>query len=174
MRIHHSRIFVTLALPLLLACVSAALASEKILHTFVTGKDGAIPETGVISDGAGNLYGTAFLGGVDNQGVIFKLAPTASGPWKESILYHSPAAEMAAIPWVSPLTPLAISTASRKTVAVQRTDFPAAKALAAARSSGFPPAAPADGPSTCFMPSRESMTAKVPSVSQPTLRATSS
>ena len=88
MRIHYSRIFVTLALALLVAIAPAASASEKILHTFVDGKDGAIPETGVISDGAGNLYAPVFLGGVNNKGVIVKLAPNTTGSWKESIIYH--------------------------------------------------------------------------------------
>ena len=72
MRLNHSRIFVTLALALLCALAPAAFAAEKVLHTFVDGKDGAIPGVGVISDGAGNLYGTSFLGGINNRGVIFK------------------------------------------------------------------------------------------------------
>ena len=48
---------------------------EKILHDFCTGdcSDGAFPN-GLIIDAKGNLYGTAFDGGVGN-GTIFKITP---------------------------------------------------------------------------------------------------
>jgi uncharacterized repeat protein (TIGR03803 family) len=52
--------------------------------------DGAFPESGVILDAAGNLYGTAAgggLGGPNGYGVIFELTPSASG-WSESVLYN--------------------------------------------------------------------------------------
>lgn len=86
MNLHTSRIFTAvLTLGLLTASSSA---SEKVLHTFTAGKDGALPFGSVISDSAGNLYGAATEGGAFGVGVIFKLTPTASGPWQETILYH--------------------------------------------------------------------------------------
>jgi uncharacterized repeat protein (TIGR03803 family) len=46
--------------------------NETILHVFAGGTtDGALPESTLISDGKGNLYGTTTYGGVANGGVIF-------------------------------------------------------------------------------------------------------
>jgi len=45
---------------------------EQVLHAF-TGLDGALPFSGVIVDGAGNLYGTAYQGGAADGGVVFKV-----------------------------------------------------------------------------------------------------
>jgi uncharacterized repeat protein (TIGR03803 family) len=49
---------------------------EKILHDFCTGdcSDGVFPN-GLIIDAKGNLYGTAFGGGVNNKGTIFMITP---------------------------------------------------------------------------------------------------
>ena len=50
--------------------------AEKILHDFCTGdcSDGVFPN-GLIIDAKGNLYGTAFGGGVNNKGTIFMITP---------------------------------------------------------------------------------------------------
>jgi uncharacterized repeat protein (TIGR03803 family) len=45
----------------------------SVLYTFTGGSDGAGPDAGVISDTAGNLYGTTFSGGTSGQGVVYKL-----------------------------------------------------------------------------------------------------
>lgn len=64
--------------------------TEDTLHTFTNGSDGAKPNSGVILDNAGNLYGTAAIGGGgcfgNVCGMIFKLSPSGSG-WTETILY---------------------------------------------------------------------------------------
>jgi len=62
--------------------------TEKAIYTFCQAgcSDGANPAAGVIMDDAGNFYGTATAGGTDGAGVIFKLAPDATG-WTESVLY---------------------------------------------------------------------------------------
>ena len=68
---------------------------ESVLHVFQQGvshcagksTDGQYPADGLIMDNSGNLYGTTFYGGADDTGTVFKLAPTTSGPWKETILY---------------------------------------------------------------------------------------
>lgn len=55
-----------------------AVGQEQVLHAF-NGADGIRPDAGVISDAAGNLYGTTWLGGnsqnpcYSNCGVVFKL-----------------------------------------------------------------------------------------------------
>jgi uncharacterized repeat protein (TIGR03803 family) len=58
---------------------------ESILYAFQGGTDGKGPLSGVIIDGAGNLYGTTFNGGsADSQGVVFEI-PTGGG--SERVLY---------------------------------------------------------------------------------------
>jgi uncharacterized repeat protein (TIGR03803 family) len=54
---------------------------EKILHTFCSSdcSDGAYPN-GLIMDAQGNLYGTAFAGGVNKNGTIFMISPEPSNP----------------------------------------------------------------------------------------------
>jgi uncharacterized repeat protein (TIGR03803 family) len=60
----------------------------NILYSFRGGKDGNSPNGGVVLDGQGNVYGTTtYGGGVYNSGTVYKLTPTASGPWKETILH---------------------------------------------------------------------------------------
>jgi uncharacterized repeat protein (TIGR03803 family) len=64
---------------------------ETTLHIFLgrSGKDGASPNSGVIADGTGVLYGTTTNGGELNYGTLFKLTATRSG-YTESILYSFP------------------------------------------------------------------------------------
>lgn len=44
-----------------------------VLYSFTGGADGGSPVAGVIRDSAGNLYGTAYGGGANGGGVVFKL-----------------------------------------------------------------------------------------------------
>lgn len=61
---------------------------EKALYDF-TGSDGAYPLAGVVSDQAGNLYGTTNQGGDGGAGPgnAFMLAPHSRGGWTESVLF---------------------------------------------------------------------------------------
>ena len=61
--------------------------SETVIYSFTGGLDGGAPETPVILDAAGNVYGTAVLGGSSGQGVAFELAPTSGGGWHETVLH---------------------------------------------------------------------------------------
>jgi len=64
--------------------------TEQVLHSFFQGDDGYQPAAGLISDAAGNLYGTASLSGfpgVQYTGVVFQLAPTRGG-WTEQVLHQ--------------------------------------------------------------------------------------
>ena len=66
--------------------------TQTVLYSFCSAAhcaDGELPEAGLIQDAAGNLYGTTTIGGVNNQGTVFKLAPPAQsgGPWTEAVLY---------------------------------------------------------------------------------------
>jgi uncharacterized repeat protein (TIGR03803 family) len=50
-----------------------ATGKETILYAFTGGADGEFPNTGLVRDGAGNLYGATELGGPNQSGTIFKL-----------------------------------------------------------------------------------------------------
>jgi uncharacterized repeat protein (TIGR03803 family) len=56
---------------------------KKVLYAFSDGDDGGGPQTGVIRDEKGNLYGTTDLFGRNYCGTIFKLAPDGT----ETTLY---------------------------------------------------------------------------------------
>jgi uncharacterized repeat protein (TIGR03803 family) len=72
---------------------SGGLWTEKVLYNFVGGNDGMFPESNVIFDAAGNLYGATYYGGDTTDcapngcGTVFKLSPSSSGSWTESALY---------------------------------------------------------------------------------------
>lgn len=59
--------------------IADAKGSETVLHAFQGGGDGASPQSALIADGAGNLYGTTYYGGggacFGGCGTIFRLAP---------------------------------------------------------------------------------------------------
>lgn len=57
---------------------------ERVLHNFKSSPtDGAYPESNLIRDSSGNLYGTTYTGGASSAGTVFKV--TAGGA--ESLLY---------------------------------------------------------------------------------------
>jgi uncharacterized repeat protein (TIGR03803 family) len=59
---------------------------DKTLHTFKSGEGGVRPQSGLILDAAGNLYGTTSLGGAQSSGTIFELRRGKNGTWTEKIL----------------------------------------------------------------------------------------
>jgi uncharacterized repeat protein (TIGR03803 family) len=61
--------------------------TETLLHIFGRGVDGANPIAGVIFDASGNLFGTAIDGGPYRWGTVFKLTPSASGVWTETLVH---------------------------------------------------------------------------------------
>ncbi len=66
--------------------------TEKILHRFAGGTDGANPNGGLIFDGKGAIYGTTFSGGNQSchcYGTAFKLVPPAKlgAAWVEKQLH---------------------------------------------------------------------------------------
>jgi uncharacterized repeat protein (TIGR03803 family) len=82
------------AISFLLLVSLFAHAGEKVLYSFQGGADGQLPLAGVVSDSAGNLYGTTKYGGSgpctsadgNGCGVIFKVSPSGQG-WTETVLY---------------------------------------------------------------------------------------
>jgi uncharacterized repeat protein (TIGR03803 family) len=76
----------TLSRSILWLAISASLSFAQTLttlHTFTGGGDGASPYAGLVRDAVGNLYGTTYEGGDDNQGTVYKLTPVG----RESILH---------------------------------------------------------------------------------------
>src|SRR5579872_1152043 len=47
--------------------------SEKVLYRFKGGKDGAFPQSGVVIDSTGSLFGVTYNGGSFNEGVIYTI-----------------------------------------------------------------------------------------------------
>jgi uncharacterized repeat protein (TIGR03803 family) len=65
------------ALTLIMSGLSGqVLATDlKVLYEFKSNPDGKYPEAGLLSNSAGNLYGTTYFGGSYHDGTVFKLAP---------------------------------------------------------------------------------------------------
>jgi uncharacterized repeat protein (TIGR03803 family) len=61
--------------------------TEKTLHRFAGGKDGATALAGLVFDEAGNLYGTTTNGGV-HRGTVYELSPDVTGTWTERTLHR--------------------------------------------------------------------------------------
>lgn len=78
--------------------------TERILYMFEWGfTDGAYPESSVVFDKAGNLYGTTVLGGTAGDGTVFELSPESGGTWAESIIYSFMGSTDGDIPTSSPI-----------------------------------------------------------------------
>jgi len=54
--------------------IDHSTGQESILYAF-NGSDGRLPSADLIRDEAGNLYGTTFIGGANNYGVVFRVDP---------------------------------------------------------------------------------------------------
>src|SRR3954471_13753857 len=89
----------------------AAADHFRVLHSFCQQSgcaDGQEPYAGLVSDGAGNLYGTTHAGGEYGAGSVFELSPDpVHGRWKYEVL-HSFCAACADI---IPVAPLILDTA---------------------------------------------------------------
>jgi hypothetical protein len=81
------------------ATAFAAGPKEKVLHNFQSAPDGATPQSNLVADGAGHLYGTTYYGGTGNCfpsspgsycGTVFELIPpkTQGSSWTEKVLYR--------------------------------------------------------------------------------------
>jgi hypothetical protein len=63
-------------------------AETVSIHHF-DGRDGMSPVGPMLYDGAGNLYGVTYYGGISHWGVVYELSPPAirGGEWTETVLY---------------------------------------------------------------------------------------
>jgi len=65
---------------------TAATSQESVLYAFKGNADGGEPWGRVISDQAGNLYGTT-LDEYGGNGTVYELSPAIGGGWSKTILY---------------------------------------------------------------------------------------
>jgi len=57
--------------------------TESVIHSFMD-RPGQYPESGLVFDAAGNLYGTTF----GANGTVFKMLPQSGGTWKYRMLHR--------------------------------------------------------------------------------------
>ncbi len=77
---------------MLLSVTPLLAAQESVLYSFQDGSDSASPQSSLITDKAGNLYGTTEgLAGtyITQWGTVFELSPPATpgGAWTQNVLY---------------------------------------------------------------------------------------
>ena len=100
---------VVLSALLLIVARPALAQSVTVLHSFTGGSDGSLPAASLISDSAGNFYGTTLLGGLGcpgNQygcGVVFEISPNGSGGWTQTVLKSFSGPPDPANPWIAPV-----------------------------------------------------------------------
>lgn len=93
---------------LLFAAQSVQAQRETVLYNFAGGTDGLNPTSNLISDGAGNFYGTTLRGGFlecsgVGCGVVFELSRNGGGGWNESVLYSFGGGKDGANPFIAPV-----------------------------------------------------------------------
>jgi len=91
------RFTLLLSLLAIFAISASAVDTQTILYTFqgvhTHQADGANPESGLIADSAGNLYGTTYNGGgcpapfTQGCGIVFELSPQSNGSYTKTTLY---------------------------------------------------------------------------------------
>jgi uncharacterized repeat protein (TIGR03803 family) len=62
--------------------------TETVLYSFAGGADGAGPQSDLIFDRSGNLYGTTTGGGSPGNGIVFELTSGQGGVWTETVLHR--------------------------------------------------------------------------------------
>jgi hypothetical protein len=75
--------------------VAAGATTDQIIYAFQGGSDGFYPESALVADAAGNLYGTTLTGGGNDYcspfgeacGVVFELSPKSGGGWTERVIH---------------------------------------------------------------------------------------
>ncbi len=63
--------------------------TESVLHSFTGGADGGNPDSQLMQDANGALYGPTIAGGAYGNGTVIKLTPPVQGQtnWTETVLY---------------------------------------------------------------------------------------
>src|SRR5438270_3689243 len=92
----HPVAFLALLLTAMVLAASALAQTEHVIYSFQGGTDGARPTSGLISDSAGNLYGTTYYGGdgtcsdsfATGCGIVFELSPQITGGYSKRTLHQ--------------------------------------------------------------------------------------
>jgi len=71
---------------------------EKVLRSFIAFPHGANPVANLISDAAGNLYGTTANGGVYGYGTVFRFTLGKNDTWNQTVLYSFTGGSDGALP----------------------------------------------------------------------------
>ncbi len=61
--------------------------AKSSIHYFGLANDGRNPNTNLIADASGNLYGMTYSGGATNSGTVYELSPNGSGGYSEKVLH---------------------------------------------------------------------------------------
>jgi uncharacterized repeat protein (TIGR03803 family) len=78
--------------------------TQVVLHAFLSGSDGSDPNSTLIRDSSGALYGATYQSGQFGYGNIFKLAPpSGGGNWTKTILYDFQNASDGSYPTAGPV-----------------------------------------------------------------------
>jgi uncharacterized repeat protein (TIGR03803 family) len=94
---------------LLIAFPRAEAQTGTTLYNFTGGSDGDYPASSLISDGAGNFYGTTALGGQScpsnarGCGTVFEISPNGNGDWKKTVLHTFTGPPDGAVPYLDPV-----------------------------------------------------------------------
>lgn len=87
---------IILAIALVSACSLLSAQQFRVIYSFAGAQsgDGQYPVASMISDNAGNLYGTTRGGGSSSScifafgcGTVFQLTPSSDGTWSETVIY---------------------------------------------------------------------------------------
>ena len=81
-----------------------ATGKETVLHSFAGGADGAFPNSTLVRDSAGNLYGTTFAGGTFGVGTVFKLTTSKSTTSTSLISSLNPSIYGQKVTWTATVT----------------------------------------------------------------------
>jgi uncharacterized repeat protein (TIGR03803 family) len=75
--------------------------TESVIHDFDL-NDGAFPQSGVVLDNSGNVYGTTSLGGSYGEGDVYELSQSGSG-WMLTTLYAFQNGSDGSTPFAAPI-----------------------------------------------------------------------
>ena len=81
------RAALTIFAVVLFVASTCAAQQETVLHSFGNGTDATHPLAGLIFDAAGNLYGTAWGGGIHGDGAVFEMSPNGAGGYTVTVLH---------------------------------------------------------------------------------------
>lgn len=92
--------------------------TKKTLHSFTGVNDGSSPQSALIFDSAGNLYGTTSYAGPNDYGTVFELKRGANGNWTLKTIYG-----FTGVTGLSPLSGLAFDAVGDLYGTAQTTAF---------------------------------------------------